>query len=114
MSDESQFLTFAVVWLALGIGSTLYVRSRPTTPEKRRAHRIMAVGAGVAFGALTTWLFPSSASLMLPVVVVITVLNLRNTRFCDHCGKMVHMRPFERMDFCTRCGAPLPAPWADG
>lgn len=109
MSDESVFLKFAVVWLALGIGSTLYIRSRPTTAEKRRAHRIVAVGAGVAFGAFVTWFSPASAVLMLPALVLITVLNLCNTRFCDRCGKMVHVRPFERMDFCPRCGAPLPA-----
>ncbi|MBB4634250.1 zinc ribbon domain-containing protein [Longimicrobium terrae] len=107
--DESLFLTFAVVWLSLGIGGTLYIRSLPTAAEKRRAHRVLAVIAGVAFGAFATWLFPPSAVFMLPAIVLITMLNLRNTRFCDQCGKMTQVQPFQRVDFCPRCGAPLPA-----
>lgn len=102
-------MAFAVVWLALGIGSTLYLRSLPTAAEKRRAYRVMVVVAGAVFGSFVTWMFPPAAFFMLPAILLITWMNLRNTRFCDQCGKMTQVQPFQRMDFCPRCGAPLPA-----
>jgi hypothetical protein len=45
----------------------------------------------VVFGAFAIWTFPPSAVFMLPAVVLITVLNLRDTRFCDQCGTVTQV-----------------------
>ncbi|HEX8392442.1 MAG TPA: hypothetical protein VF665_08815 [Longimicrobium sp.] len=104
---HTAFPVFIVIWLALGPLSWLYIRARPTAAEKRRAHRMVTVAAAVIFGGFVLFMLPEAAFLMVPALSLITWLNLRNTLFCDQCGKMVTQHPFQRVGFCPRCGAPL-------
>lgn len=109
ISPESAFPFFFVGWIALGLGSWLYIRSRPNAAAKRRAHQLLTVISGMIFTGFAIWMIPPAAIIMVPAVVLITWLNLRNTHFCDHCGKMVVAQPFQRVAFCPRCGARLQA-----
>ena len=43
------------------------------------------------------------------MIVLITFLNVKLTRFCDACGETVQARrAFVPAKFCPKCGAPLP------
>ncbi|OHX19589.1 hypothetical protein BI344_17540 [Chromobacterium sphagni] len=44
---------------------------------------------------------------LLPFLMLITFLNLRNTRFCDACGATQYSRGVSRPRHCSRCGASL-------
>ena len=44
----------------------------------------------------------------VPMVALITWLNIRAIRFCDACGRTLHnQNPFSLPTFCSKCGAPL-------
>jgi ribosomal protein L37AE/L43A len=46
--------------------------------------------------------------LMVPVVALITLLNLRATQFCNSCGTTIVSRnAFSIPTFCSKCGAKL-------
>lgn len=109
VSPEYGFAFFFVCWIALGVGSWLYVRSRPGAAAKRRAHRVFTVVAGLIFTAFATWTDPRAVIIVIPAVVLITWLNLRYTRFCDNCGKTITAQPFQKIAFCPRCGTALQA-----
>jgi hypothetical protein len=45
---------------------------------------------------------------LIPAVALMTFLNLRNTKFCDACGKtLINQNPFSPPAFCSKCGAAL-------
>ena len=57
---------------------------------------MLVVGAPVQFLALA-----------LPMLALITYLNLRMTRFCDSCGRTAYGPFFAAPRFCPHCGSPL-------
>jgi FtsH-binding integral membrane protein len=107
------FPAFMVTWIALGIGSWVWIRSRPSADEKRFWHRRVTIGAGIVFGifiafTLQQWHQPFALLIFLPFLALITFLNLRYTFFCDACGKMSHSQQwFSSTYHCPRCGHKL-------
>jgi hypothetical protein len=41
-----------------------------------------------------------------PAILLITFLNLKISKFCERCGRVVTQH-FPRSNFCTGCGAPM-------
>jgi hypothetical protein len=107
------FLIYFVLWLLLGIGSTLYVRSRPTVALKRLWWRRSVIGFAVfvwlfiaAFAASSGQVF--GALIFAPFMVLIAWLSIRSTYFCDSCGKRCRSaNPIKKMAYCPYCGSKL-------
>jgi uncharacterized protein (DUF983 family) len=53
--------------------------------------------------------FPAEAFyLAVPAVILISLLNIRATKFCDSCGKMVmNQNVLSPPKYCSKCGAEL-------
>jgi hypothetical protein len=104
---------FMVAWVALGIGSWLFIRSRPSVDEKRLWHRRITIGSGVLFGlflayTFVAWRQPFVMFIFLPFLGLIIYLNLRFTFFCDACGKTSHSQQwFSSSYHCPSCGHKL-------
>jgi hypothetical protein len=109
VSDQANTVIpfFMVVWLLFGVGGQMYIRSRPSAAESAASIAFLTVLSGVFFAGLVLWTAETAAMFMLPMIAFIPFLNLRNTHFCGHCGKVVHAQPFQRTEFCPRCGAAL-------
>jgi len=107
------FPVFMVTWVAFGIGSWLWIRTRPSADEKHLWHRRVTIASGFVFGAFITftlfqWHQPFALLIFLPFLVLITFLNLRFTFFCDACGKMSHSQQwFSSTYHCPKCGHKL-------
>lgn len=105
------FPFFMGTWLVLAVVSFLLFYRGGDADRKRRLFPPFTVGVAIlflGFVALMGWP-PSMLVLMAPVVGLITFLNLRNTQFCDSCGRVVPTRGFSRPKYCPRCGAALRA-----
>ena len=104
---------FMVAWIALGIASWVWIRTRPSADEKRLWHRRIAIASGVLFGLFLTftilaWRQPFALLIFLPFLVLIIFLNLRFTFFCDACGKMSHSQQWFSFTYhCPKCGHKL-------
>jgi Na+/proline symporter len=104
-----------IIWFAssvlIGLGSVAYFRMYPDINLKRRFHRWFTIACGAGFFLLIILSMGVSPPLLLfsAAIVVITYLNLRNTIFCDACGKTTYNYSwFSKIEYCARCGARLP------
>jgi hypothetical protein len=109
---ERIFPIFFGVWVVLGIFSSAFFFLNKNAVLKRKVHPPFVIGVGVLFLTFG-WLMgipdqPFFFCVMVPAVVVITFLNIRNTRFCNSCGRTVFTQnPFAPPKFCSKCGAGL-------
>jgi hypothetical protein len=104
------FPMFMVFWIGLGVGSWILIARLPTPKAKKRWSDRLSIIAGIIFFAfLFTQFSPTKGSfglfIMGPAIALITWLNVRNTYFCDKCGK----RSLDRNWFgdtysCPHCG----------
>ncbi len=103
------FPVFVVVWAALGLVSYLFFARNKDVALKKRIFPRLAIGAGAAFGLVISLMAPWPAVLLFfPFIGLITWLNIRMTRFCDGCGKMlINHQWWTTMNFCSHCGAKL-------
>ena len=110
-SKESAFLVFFVFWALLGLSSFLFFHFNRDAKLKKRVFPFFVVGVGVIFGtfaAYTTGWHPAVLMVMLPLVGLITFLNLRTTKFCDSCGRTLYRQSlFGPSKFCPHCGSEL-------
>jgi len=107
------FPMFMVFWIGLGVGSWILIARLPTPQAKKRWSDRLSILAGIIFFAfLFTQFSPTKGSfglfIMGPALALITWLNVRNTYFCDKCGK----RSLDRNWFgdtycCPYCGNKL-------
>jgi hypothetical protein len=99
-----------VLWSAAGIASWWFLATCKNAALKRRVFVAIVVAAGFAF---TTIVFigtggdPRAMLLSVPVVLIISYLNIRLTGFCGACGATLHDSSFHRPRFCSRCGSAL-------
>jgi hypothetical protein len=108
---------FVGTWIVLGIGGFIAFYLSKDVSFKRRWFPRYVIGGGVLFVVFATTLTvleSRSASalgmlvVMVPMVVLITYLNLKFTKFCDTCGAtLVDHNWFSPMKFCSKCGALL-------
>ena len=109
---ERVFPIFIGVWVVLGVFSAAFFLFNNRAALKRKVHPPLVIGIGALFlGFVVLMDFPLDAFfyfVLVPAVVLITYLNLRNTKFCSACGKtLISQNPFTRPRFCSRCGADL-------
>ena len=98
---ERYFPIFISVWVVLGIFSALFFFSSTNAALKRKVHPPFVIGVGALFLSFVVLMgFARDAFfffVMAPAVALITFLNLRNTKFCDSCGKtLIGQNPFIR------------------
>jgi len=105
------FVGFIAVWIALGLGLAGLMYFNRDAAFKHRIFPPIAIGLNALF--LVFIILPGGPRTVLPflvpMIVLITFLNVKFTKFCDACGETVYqtrksLRPAE---FCPKCGAPL-------
>lgn len=109
-SPDRIFPIFFGVWVVLGLLSGAFFFLGRNASLKRKVFPPLAVAAAILFvGFVWAMGFPSHVLLVLiPVVVLITFLNLRSVKFCDDCGRtIINQIPFSPPQFCSKCGAKL-------
>ncbi len=104
------FLVFFATWVLLGIAGfyLFYLGNDVAFKRKWFPRWIALIGVlFVLFIALTG--FPMQMLLFaIPAILLISFVNIRQTRFCSSCGRMLwDSTPFSRPDFCSKCGAKL-------
>ena len=112
MDDFQKFAwgLFPFLWVTLGIvGFFLFFFSK-NVEFKKKYYPWYVISAGVLFALLMLMtgmpIFP--LVIFLPVIALITYLNLRNIKFCDSCGKTIVNRAwFSKVNYCSNCGAKL-------
>ena len=107
-----EFIVFMVVWVLLGLGSFLFFHFNRNAALKRQVWPAFIIAVGLIFGGFVYFSTgrqqPRVLYLMVPALLLISFLNIRQTRFCDSCGKTLYRQPiFSRTQFCPHCGAEL-------
>jgi hypothetical protein len=104
------FPIFFVVWVALGIAGFFLFYVSKNVQFKKRYFPWYVILAGVLFISfgLGTGLPLEMLYFMVPVVALITFLNIRSTKFCDNCGRtIINQAWFSKVEYCAKCGAKL-------
>lgn len=106
------FAIFAPFWVVLGVSSFVFFHFNRNAALKRRIFPFFVIAVGIIFTAFLAYMtrgFPRVLFLAVPMIGLITFLNIRRTHFCDSCGRTLYSQPtFKRPAFCPRCGAQLP------
>ncbi len=106
MTEGQRFIFFFATWVCLGIASAILLwRGSPDT--KMKWYPRIVVLAGVLFIAFVYWVSPDLAVLyfLAPITILITILNLKTTRFCPRCGAYSqNLGALLRVNYCRKCG----------
>lgn len=116
---------FIGTWFVLAVVSFLFLDVGRDAGFKRRwFSRFMILGSVLFVLFATTMMVLQSRSAaglailvpVVPMVILISWLNIRFTKFCDKCGATLHdYNWFSPMTFCSKCGAELdPKPPVNG
>jgi len=101
---------FVGIWIVLMILGFWFYFSK-NIELKKRWFPIFMVGGGVLFVGFVLLLSgqPMFLIIVIPGVTLITYLNIRNTKFCESCGRTVYNHMwFSKIEYCAKCGAKLP------
>ena len=104
------WLFFIASWVIVLLISWIYFRFNKDIGLKRRCHKRGVIIYGTMFFFLTALGMGPSFFLLIigAAIVLIMYLNIRNTIFCDACGKTTYINTwFSRIEYCARCGAKL-------
>jgi hypothetical protein len=107
LRENPQFVFIG--WLSLGVISWLFFHFVRSAALKRFLFPLWTFAVAGLFLGLVAVMFGirrEMACVAVPVVIVISLLNILTTRFCDHCGRTLIRQPF-RARFCPHCGEPL-------
>ena len=92
-----EFLVFMAVWLALGLTSFLFFHFNRNAALNRRIWPAFIISIGLIFGGFVYFIMgqqqPQVLYLMVPAIILISLLNIRTTSFCDSCGKTLYRQP---------------------
>jgi hypothetical protein len=95
-------------------GAVVFYRGKDAVIKRKwwPSYCMLMGGSFVAFTALSVLQTPGpnawpSFIMMVLVLAVITLFNMKKTKFCDQCGAVVHAR-WETPEFCPKCRAKLP------
>jgi hypothetical protein len=109
---ERVFPIFIGVWVVLGIASAAFFFLNNNAALKRKVHPPFVIGVSILFLGFVLLMGtprdPFFYCFFVPGIVLITLMNLRNVKFCNTCGKtLINQNPFASPRFCSRCGASL-------
>jgi hypothetical protein len=112
ISDRNNvFVPFMVIWFALAISSFLFFHFNRNATLKRRAFPPFVFIVSVIFGCFVAYVSRDHLQILfvaVPMIMLISFLNIRKTRFCGACGRTLYQQPiFSRSQYCPRCGAEL-------
>ncbi len=97
------------VWAALAIADLYLLFGTKNAKLKRILFPLLVIFAGVWVLLFIVFLgFPRHVLyIAIPSVILITILNLKLTKFCDACGSVVRGEFFSVPKQCNNCGAKL-------
>jgi hypothetical protein len=105
------FPIFFGTWIVLGLSSFAFFHFSKDAALKRKVLPVMSVSTGILFLGFI-WLMGVRGEAMylaVPAVILISLMNLRVTKFCDSCGRtLFNQNPFSKTEFCPKCGSKLP------
>ena len=102
------FPVFFVIWGLLGIGGAVFFYGGENAGLRRKLYPIYIVLISVVFIGFTLYVQGRVPLFLAVIVPAIAFLNLRITRFCNSCGRMVVSRNlFVAPKYCQSCGARL-------
>jgi hypothetical protein len=104
------FWRFFAVWMTLGVVSFLFFQFNRNARLKRTLWPVFVITASALFIVFMSSMgFRGPAwYIFIPAIVLITILNLRNTRFCSTCGRTIHSQNIlSPPRFCPKCGSEL-------
>ena len=112
MAPDKIYPIFFVIFGVLGGTAAIFFHFSKNAQLKRRLWPPYIIGIGLLFLGVVSLMSRRAAGdfslVAIPMVVVITLLNLRAVRFCDACGKTIYNAGiFSRAEFCPNCGAKL-------
>lgn len=124
----NMFITFAYffpIWVGLGIGGFFLFYRGKDAAFKRRWWPYYAALAGAFFLAYLMvcmvlerkGMFPRAMLIaVVPLIISITRLNIKQTKFCENCGAMLINGGAmgSPMKYCPRCGTPLDSRTSSG
>ena len=110
LRENPQFVFFG--WASLCVIFGLFFHFVRSAPLKRFLFPIstfVAASLFLGFVTLMSGFRREIAIIAIPGVILISLLNIASTRFCDHCGRTLVRQPifFSRARFCSHCGEPL-------
>jgi hypothetical protein len=109
MTEQDRFFVFFGVWMMLSVANGLFLW-RGSVEAKRTWFPRLAILAGILFVAFAYWVapYPPILSVLVPATALITLLNLKGTKFCPRCGAYhCSFGPFYKVSFCRKCGTEL-------
>jgi hypothetical protein len=109
VSEGERFTVFLCIWVGLGILLAVLVW-RGSLEAKRKWFPRMTILAGLLFTGFVYWISPAAEVLYVavPVVALITFLNLKTTKFCSKCGAYYQdFGAVYRPNYCRKCGQDL-------
>ncbi len=115
--DKVIFACFIGTWIVLGIIAFSFFHLGKDAALKRKWFPRFVILVAVLFvlfsSALTALSSPSLGDMkllvvVLPVISLITYLNIKLTKFCGKCGATLYPQSFlTPSKFCPKCGAEL-------
>jgi|SRR6516162_2844277 hypothetical protein len=113
MNSPASYHTFQLfigVWAVLGLGSMAFFYFNKNAALKRRVLPPFVIFTSILFLGFV-WMTGAPAQVFyvfIPAVALIAFINIRNTKFCDSCGRQNYgFNLFSPAKFCSKCGAPL-------
>ena len=109
-SQDQLFNLFATIWIVLGIVSFLLFFVSNNAKLKKKLYAPFTIGAGLLFILFLYLIVPQPAVLIvaIPMVILITVMNLKTIKFCSQCGKTIMQKSvFSKAKHCPKCGVEM-------
>ncbi len=110
MNPEDVSPIFFGIWVVLGSISFLIFFVSKNAERKKKLWAPFVIFAGVLFIGFTYVMGLDGQHLyvMVPMVILISFLNIRLTKFCGACGKTnINQNFFSPAKFCNKCGNAL-------
>jgi ribosomal protein L37E len=108
---EIRVRIFFITWVILILIGLYLFNFNKNATLKRKIWPWWIVGSGILFNLFIYWIGMGSKLLFMsvPATALISFLNIRNTSFCDKCGKTSFNKQmwFTKIEFCAKCGAKL-------
>jgi len=107
------FIIYFIVWFAFGVGSIFWVRRQPTPQLKKQWSNKLSILGGILFfifllAISISWKQPAALLIFTPALAFIIWLQIRNTFYCDNCGKKSQRSNwFASTYHCPYCGHKL-------
>lgn len=109
MNKDSDFFYFWFFWMILGVSSLIFFHFYKNAKVKRVIHLVLTIFASIAFGMFFFYKMNFRLDWFIFLFfcggAFITFLNIRNTKFCNNCGKTIYRRAlFSKIESCPKCG----------